>query len=524
MTRLSNHRIIPPLAQKLLRRLRLLHILYLLGVVAVVVTLGWMLIITQMLFALMQPQTTWTAALPSEEATQSAQAPETLPQGPVTGSLQPETASPKPQTTVVGSLTAQTLHKTGGPHKRLTPRGHESEASAEDTSPSDHVGVPSTAGRPSAWSRSAPSHSARALLIDLLRIPPEFGTEINQTLADLVRYGDEAVEAIRALLNAQDDDNDTGLSGLYGVDPHAARLRLINALDLIGSRKALDTLVHTLHSTTQPTEIALLAKSVEAHAPGEYREDILTAAQATLGLTAANLKEVSRMLGNIQPLLTVYAAYGDAATVPDLEAAWSRLPAFSTVALGGLPDGAGINSLIQFVNDPKVPERRKNFPVQILAQASRIYPDVGETLVAMAKAKQLTGPAWAALAMALGGTETVLRTSIPVQSTARSVPGQSVLGAEEKNPAGLGSAVQILYQPAPSVAPSGSEPSLAYLNYNSKAPATWTDAEIDQQLALIDQLLATEPSSDAVAALRKAHQSLSAWQQIGLINGERKPL
>lgn len=507
--------------RKLGFRFSLRHTLYLLGALGGIAVLGWVLGI-QMLMGPQQPQALQAASFTPDQSSQSGQALEVHSPGATQTPLQLATTSSKAPKTIVGGTPPPTFYPSRQGRQRSTIQESESASLTDDTSRFD-------AAR-SAWPSThtpgrlplAPSHGARALLVDLLRIPSEFNTEINQTLADLVRYGDEAVAAIQALLDAVDDDSDTGLSGLYGVELRPARLRLIHALDLIGSRMAVDTLVHTLRSTTQPTEIALLAKSVEGHAPGAYREDILTAAQATLGLTAANLKEVSRMLGNIQPLLTVYAAYGDAATVPDLEAAWSRLPSFSTVALGGLPDGVGIDSLIQFVNDPKVPERRKNFPVQILAQASRIYPDVGETLVVMADAKQLTGPAWAALAMALGGTETVLRTSLPIQSAISRKSEQHAMGVEGESAARMGSAVQVLYQQ--STPRSSSDTSLAYLHYNSKAPATWSDAEIEQQLGLIDKLLATEPGSDAVVALEKARQSLSAWQQRELLDGQRKPL
>jgi hypothetical protein len=70
---------------------------------------------------------------------------------------------------------------------------------------------------------------------------------------------------------------------------------------------------------------------------------------------------------------------------------------------------------------------------------------------------------------------------------------------------------------------SGSGPgSLAYLDYNSKVPRQWSDAEIAQRLELIEQLLATAPAPDAVAALQKAQQSLVAWRQSRVANEERK--
>ena len=374
------------------------------------------------------------------------------------------------------------------------------------------------------WLAGSP---ARGLVVDLLMIPHGFGGEIEQAFMDLAQYGPQAVSAIRTLLNPEDDRQLAALSNRYGVDVRGARLRLIEALDHIGGAEAMDAMVELLHSSVYPSELALVAKSLNTHAPGVYREDILIASEATLSVALANFQQARQAINDMTSLLPIYATQGDAHSAAELEAALARLPAFAPVALAGLPEGAGIDSLIRFVNDTAVPDRRKNFPVQILAQASRGYPEAAAALVALAEAGQLTDPAWAALTMALGGTETVVRTSIPMPSAA-SRTNEPASGFEGNITGSVNAPplpVQLLYQPNVRTTQSSVAPtSLAYLDYNSKAPQSWPDADIDRQLALIDRLLATKPAPRVAAGLQKAQQSLWNWRQLPLVNGERKAL
>src|SRR5262249_27937154 len=146
-----------------------------------------------------------------------------------------------------------------------------------------------------------------------------------------------------------------------------------------------------------------------------------------------------------------------------------------------------------------------------------VYPEASQALLTLAETQQLTEPAWEAMAMALGGTETVLRTVIPLQPAQNKAPGAAV-----SEP---GSVVQILQEQQPQVLQAQARPaSLAYLDYNSKAPQTWSDTEINRRLVLIDQLLGTDPEPEAVAALQKARQSILAWRQAAVVDGKRKKL
>ena len=116
----------------------------------------------------------------------------------------------------------------------------------------------------------------------------------------------------------------------------------------------------------------------DALAPGEYRQEALTAAREALA-QAATGQLAGRDVG---PLFSVLQTYGDATVVADLEKALPQWGFYSTMALAGLPDGAGIPALIRSAQDPELAGTgRDNFRFQILAQIAPQYPEVASALI-----------------------------------------------------------------------------------------------------------------------------------------------
>lgn len=308
--------------------------------------------------------------------------------------------------------------------------------------------------------------------------------DIDQTLRDLTREGELAVSAIREFFNSGEDGEFAKFTSLDLEDYRLMKFALLDALNQIGGDGALEVLVQRLQTTNDPEEIALLSKAVETHAPGMYRTEILTAAQEVLAEAFKNQKEV---VGNILGLATVFAAYGDASIVADLEKVYPRFKTLSMMALAELPKGEGIPSLISIVEDPKTALNDKNFAWRMLAQASRVSPEASQVLVDMAWSNQITSNDFIRIAPTLGGKE-----------------------------------YRLFYKFDNRFKVTRPYKSLPMTQSNLSAPKRWSDAEIDQRIELIDLLLETNPEPAVVKALEQAKDSLLEWRMISFIDGIRK--
>lgn len=338
--------------------------------------------------------------------------------------------------------------------------------------------------QPAAFAESGPEtpvspvwvEDARELVEDLLHIPPE---EIKQTLQAIVRLGESAVPAIREFLDSQE----------YGNLPEnyrALQLALLDALNQIGGQEALEILSRRLETTTDPEEIALLAQGVETHAPGVYREDLLNAARKVLALASEDPEQVDNK--NLLALSKVFATYGDERVVYDLEALYPQRKTFSMMALAELPGGVGIPSLTQIVEDPETTPNDRNFAWRMLAQASRVSPEASQVLVDMAWSSQIPKDDFIKIASTLGGKEYRFLDSELFANVVRK-------GTRSGN--------------------------LPVTHIDLSSPSRWSDAEIDQRVALIDRLLETKPESLVVFELEDARNSLLEWKEIDFIDGVR---
>lgn len=331
---------------------------------------------------------------------------------------------------------------------------------------------------------SASPDNAVELVDELLNISPKNTSHLEQTLRDLIREGDLAVQAIREFFDSGEDGEFVKARGLNSEDYRLMKFALLDALNQIGGDEALDVLVRRLQTANDPEELAFLAKVVETHKPEIHRAEILTAAQKVLGMAINDQKEVG---DNISGLANVFAAYGDESVVADLEKAYPRFKTLSMMALAELPEGKGVSSLIRIVQDPMTSPNDKNFAWRMLAQASRVSSEASQVLVNMAWSNQITSNDFIRIASTLEGKEYRLFDKFD--------KGFKVTGFSK---------------------------SLATNQSNLSAPKRWSDAEIDQRTELIDLLLETNPEPAVVKALIQAKETLFGWRMISFIDGLRE--
>lgn len=224
--------------------------------------------------------------------------------------------------------------------------------------------------------------------------------ELNQLLKQLVDQGDAAVPAIRDFLARNEDINFDKLQGGEWTDYASARLGLIDALAQIGGPEAIAVAYQTLQSTADPLELALLTRSLEQLAPAHYREQELAAAREALALAASGQWDGR----DVSPLFELLQRYGDATIVADLERAVAQWNYYATLGLAGLPDGAGIPTLIKLAQDPNVSGVGiGDFALRPLAQVALQYPDARNALIDEARRNQIPDSAWPTVAATVGG-------------------------------------------------------------------------------------------------------------------------
>jgi hypothetical protein len=288
------------------------------------------------------------------------------------------------------------------------------------------------------------------------KISADQANEVNQLLQQLREQGAAAIPAIREYLQQNQDFSFDDFAGGNLVDYGTLRLGLIDALQQIGGDGAIQLTVATLQQTADPLEIALLSSYLESQQPGQYRQFELTAAQEAL-IQAANGQVPGR---DMSPLFELLQAYGDASIVPDLEKAVSRWNYYATLALAGLPDGAGIPTLIKLAEDPAISSLGNgDFALRPLAQAALQYPAAAAALVDDARQNRVPDTAWPTIAAALSGSY--------IQY------GNQIFGS-------------------------------------TSLPQNWSSEQISQRIALINQMLTVTTSPTGQQALQNALTSVTA--------------
>jgi len=222
---------------------------------------------------------------------------------------------------------------------------------------------------------------------------------LNAALRQLREQGAVAVPAIEKFLESDREINFDSLVGGNQVDYGSLRLALIDGLGQIGGPAATAATVRLLGNTVDPLEIALLTRELEQLAPQQYRAAELAAAQDVLQQTLTG-----NWGANSSALFETLQAVGDARVVPVLKDAVKQWNYYATLALAGLPDGAGIPALIDLVQDPSIRDLGKgDYALRPLAQVAVQYPAAAATLVDQARLNQIPDSAWPTVIAALTG-------------------------------------------------------------------------------------------------------------------------
>jgi len=339
--------------------------------------------------------------------------------------------------------------------------------------------------------QSASSYTnAQQLIRALAQMKPRDGKfsleeikEINRLLQELKWQGQAGISAIREFLESGQDVSFANFEGKIPPEYSSLRLALIDALAQTGGPEATAYMASMLHTTTNPEELALLARGLEQSAPGVYRAEIMKVVRTMLDQALSVAPGPYPGLGH---LFGIIQDYGDASIAADLENMYRKGPStfteFALMALSKLSEGYGIPALLKIVNemsgDPGAYGITYDMALRYLAQASREYPEAGEALLRLAAANKISTAGLIQIATALGGTEYGLITKNSEYSRAEMGGVRSI--------------------------------------------ETWTDAEIDQRLRLIDQLLRTNPQPAAVKALEEARKRLLVWKARPIVGGKRK--
>jgi HEAT repeat protein len=305
-------------------------------------------------------------------------------------------------------------------------------------------------------------------------ITAEQARKWKESLQQLIRQGAASVPALQQFLAQNLDANFAGVSGAAALGYNSLRSALLDALGQIGGPEATQAMLQTLQSSIFPTDIATLAKTMEAQAPGQYQQAILDAVRQQLNLGAMD------QLGgaNVLPLYQVLA--GEAAhganVSADLTQYAEKWPYYSAIALAALPDGAGVASLTQMAQGATPGNQAA--AVEALAGLAPQNPQALNTLLGLAKSGELSDPILAQMAPYLAGR-------------------QNQLGPPA-NPAVGG---YLTYHLA-----SGNQDFSSF-----DASGSMTQAQISQGLSMIDQVLQAVPSTDSatVEALQEQRNALA---------------
>jgi hypothetical protein len=309
-------------------------------------------------------------------------------------------------------------------------------------------------------------------------ITPEQARKWKESLQQLIRQGAASVPAIQQFLAQNQDANYAGVSGAEALGYSSLRSAMLDALAQIGGVDATQAMLQILQSSIFPTDIATLAKTLDAQGPGQYQQAILDAVRQQMNLGAAD------QLGgaNVLPLYQVLAsqAASGANVSADLTQFAEKWPYYSVIALATLPDSAGVPSLIQIAQGavPGNPAAA----AQALAELAPQNQQALSTLLDLAKGGQLADNVLAQLAPFLAGRQ---------------------------------------YQLGPPQDPTAG----GYLTFHSSngnqdfsafdASGTFTQPQLTQSISIIDQLLQAIPSTDSAAqeALQQQRSGLVAKQK-----------
>ena len=304
---------------------------------------------------------------------------------------------------------------------------------------------------------------------------PEQVAEWKQNLQQLIAQGPSAVAGIREFLQ-KNVDLDFGL--VNGLGFPSARAAMFDALVQIGGVEGIAGTLQTLQNTADPREIAVLAQNLEKLAPGEHRQEAIEAARDALAMAGDGKLDGA----DVAPLFEVLNKFGDTSVVTDLMQAAKQWNYYSAMALAQLPDGGGIPALIEMAQGSS---GGKLNALEMLTQMSAQHLEAREALIEQARANKISPNMWPYLTPLLAGDlyhyqDSAFDSSAAATDKNRSNSAHVVVGNQ-------------YFYTAPPV-------------------AVLTTEEINQRLALIDELQSVTSDPAALKALDQSRDLLGRRQ------------
>jgi hypothetical protein len=293
-------------------------------------------------------------------------------------------------------------------------------------------------------------------------------------LQKLAPQGSKASVAIGEFLAKNVDLDFDGGKGGEALGYATLRLALLDVLRQISGPESIAASAAVLQATADPAEIGFATRNLELQDPGLHRQQAVTAAREAL--TAASRGQLDGH--DVGPLFEVLQQYGGPNVASDLEQAASKWHFYATIALGGLSAGAGIPALTRLSLDNSIPNVTA---LRILAQMSGTNAEAKAVLISEVRSNTMPYSAWAGVQAALGGE--LIEYGAPVLS-----PG----------------------------APSGQSVRSYHINYGQQnyrtlpASADWSQDQIKQQLAVIDQVIAADANLETLLLLQETRLALAA--------------
>jgi hypothetical protein len=348
--------------------------------------------------------------------------------------------------------------------------------------PAPQPAAPPPAATASLDLRSAEAQRLIALFEGLTlvdgRMTPDQAALVKDTLRQIVLQGNAALPAIRQYLQGT-NNTAFGRGSPDSVGVPTLRAGLIQALSQIGGPEAQAIAVQVMQNTTNPQDVAQVARNLEQAQPGQHTQQSVDTARAMLNQALAGNYPTT----DIGPLIQVVQTLGGTNSAGDFAALAPNYGYYASIALASLPSGQGISELTRMAQGATaVSATTREFAMQMLAQVSSQYPDAASALVNLAQQNQLSDTAWKSVADALTGTQFQFAQPYP-DNMFGSVEGDGLRTYRLK----LGNQSWVS-----TVIP---------LDPGSSAAAS--------RLAIINQLLALNPGPTALQALQDARAQLT---------------
>ena len=380
-----------------------------------------------------------------------------------------------------------TFKRVAGPPPVAPPAAADGGQTISAPVPVAVAAVPAGAAPPAAESVSREaSPQTRQLIASLAQLDLKQGISSEQAAAwkrnlkELAAQGADGVAGIREFLGRNQDYDFSAARGGKELGHASLRRAMLDTLQQIGGPEAIDALVQTLRTTADPVEIALLARALEQQAPGQFLPLALDAAREALAM--AGKGQLARV--DVAPLFELLQKYGGPGAVADLEKAASQWNYYATIALADMREGAGIPALIQMVQDPKAATLgSSHVAFRLLAQLSREFPDAQNALVEQVRQNRIPESAWPELALALQGYRLeYLQSVLPDANVSRTATISQTHGVSFGNQRFA----------------------------TTSTLASLTPAQVQQQVRIIDQLLAATAAPAGRQALEGARANLAS--------------